>query len=1046
MGAIDIVSASAGSGKTYNMAYRYIRTLIENPTDYRHILAVTFTNKATDELKERILNQLHSLAQGTNEDFENKLTADTGLDRPTVRRHAAEARSNILHDYNNFSVMTIDKFFQRVMRAFIKELDVNINFNLELKTESLISQAADLMLDRLSENEQEELRSWVMYYVGESIEDGEGWNIKKSLVQLGKELFKEEFRDVQISPKDKPVLIKIVTEAQRRASVAMEEYQRGAKHFVRLMDDNALLVSDFFQGSRGPAGQAQKAASGQLVKLNSYSLGVLDGAPLYGSKCNRKATIDAIAPQLLEDLNAMRQAYPRAYISFNTANTLARLYREFALLADLREALNKICDTEGILPISDVGELIRKLISGNEAPFIYEKSGNRYTHFMIDEFQDTSTLQWRNFVPLLHNAVAQSEEPTVMLVGDVKQSIYRWRGGDWSLLASGVKQEFREVNTSSLQDNYRSKQQVVEFNNALIGKAVEMIDADVKRNLHEAHSNGFITTALRDSLGAAVTEAYNPQPQSDSMPAYCQSPHDKSGDGYVTVQSYNRKEVESGESEHPIVACIRDLQDRGYRASDIAVLVRRKKDGKAIASLLLEKKNEQEALGEHKYVFDVVTQEALEIGSSHVVRFVAACMELSVNPNDRIARATYNQFLGRSYETALPEEDKDFIGTLALLQPEEAFNHILLHYAECNAPEHISYLQAFHSQIIDYCSRKIADTALFLKWWNESGHSESLALPKDADAITIATIHKAKGLGYNVVIVPYCDWSIRPKNRALIWASLNTPINERITKFPVTYRKDLAETDFSHAYYTEQTLTAIDALNTLYVALTRAKEELHLMVNSESNANSVGQIILSQLEPEKELCTWGTPTRKGPRKPQPLNTTTRFDTWSPEGKLAVRYSHQRYDEDSRGEALSPRDMGTLMHRVFEQASTLEEVETTINALAESGEVSAADATLLGENIAQAMDDERIREWFADDWSEVYTEREIIDGGHAYRPDRVMTRGHSEAVIVDYKFGLAKPRDHSHQIETYAALLQRMGYEKVSGYLWYISTKEIVQVV
>lgn len=218
------------------------------------------------------------------------------------------------------------------------------------------------------------------------------------------------------------------------------------------------------------------------------------------------------------------------------------------------------------------------------------------------------------------------------------------------------------------------------------------------------------------------------------------------------------------------------------------------------------------------------------------------------------------------------------------------------------------------------------------------------------------------------------------------------------------------------------------------------------MVNSESNANSVGQIILSQLEPEKELCTWGTPTRKGPRKPQPLNTTTRFDTWSPEGKLAVRYSHQRYDEDSRGEALSPRDMGTLMHRVFEQASTLEEVEATINALAESGEVSAADATLLGENIAQAMDDERIREWFADGWSEVYTEREIIDGGHAYRPDRVMTRGHSEAVIVDYKFGLAKPRDHSHQIETYAALLQRMGYEKVSGYLWYISTKEIVQVV
>ena len=737
MGAIDIVSASAGSGKTYNMAYRYIRTLIENPTDYRHILAVTFTNKATDELKERILNQLHSLAQGTNEDFENKLTADTGLDRPTVRRHAAEARSNILHDYNNFSVMTIDKFFQRVMRAFIKELDVNINFNLELKTESLISQAADLMLDRLSESEQEELRSWVMYYVGESIEDGEGWNIKKSLVQLGKELFKEEFRDVQISPKDKPVLFKIVTEAQQRASVAMKEYQRGAKHFVRLMDDNALLVSDFFQGSRGPAGQAQKAASGQLVKLNSYSLGVLDGAPLYGSKCSRKATIDAIAPQLLEALDAMRQAYPRANISLNTANTLARLYREFALLADLREALNKICDTEGILPISDVGELIRKLISGNEAPFIYEKSGNRYTHFMIDEFQDINRTQY-DIVRLL-----AGEKQNLFIVGDDDQSIYRFRGAKPDIML-GFEKQYPQAVKIVLEENYRSTQAIVETAGRVIG-------GNKKRFLKKLHTGN------------------------------------KAGEP-VEIRAFPN----SGMQNKELAKKLREYQERGIDYSDMAVLFRTNSDARLLVEYLMEYNipfRLKEALPDiydHWISKDIITYIRIAMGS----RARADFLKIINRPKRYISRECLDttEF---SFDRLISfyEEKRWMVERIERLEEDINFMQDMPPYAA------ISYVRkaiGYEDFLKEYAQNKrINPEELFLvldelqesaegfqtaeEWFahieeyrEEIKQQEKQLQEENQDAVVLSTLHGSKGLEYSVVFLTDVNEGVLPYKKAAL--------------------------------------------------------------------------------------------------------------------------------------------------------------------------------------------------------------------------------------------------------------------------------------
>ncbi len=1029
MGRVDILSASAGSGKTYRLALSYIKTLLEEPLSYRHILAVTFTNKATDELKGRILAQLNLLANGSESDFDAALRSE-GYDMERVAHNAAEARNLILHDYNNFAVMTIDKFFQRVMRAFIKEIGVDLSFNLELHTDSLLEQAADRMLEEVADDK--DLHRWVMDYIGENISDGASWNIKGAIVELGGQLFNEEYKHSRITPDDKPELASLASAASAKAKALTKAYKAEGERFMTLLGSNNLTPADFKGGERSSVATfVRKVAEGELPEPKTNVFNALDKHEWHkAGKSSANSAIDAIESDLYDILCNIIELYPKVTIAENNRRLILEHYRDFALLADLRKRIDDLCDENDILPISDVSDLISSLVADNDAPFIYEKSGNRYDYFMIDEFQDTSTMQWRNFVPLLHNAIAQSASSPVLLVGDVKQSIYRWRGGDWSLLSRGVEEEFEDVRREPLGINRRSSRSVVEFNNALTHHAIEAISLNLEAEIDQAQGANVLTQALATKLKGMVREAYTD---------YKQEVKPNATEGYVTVLSYDKKCT-----THPAIARIEELQQRGYRASDIAVLVRTNREARQIAAEILAYKNSPER--NPRYVFDVVTQEALAINSSPAVRFIIATLSVAANPADRLARALYNDYFSRPFEEPLSAEEEEFVFSLSLLQPEEAFNEILLHFPTCSSKSEVPYLQALHNQIIEFCNRNIADTALFLKWWNEKGCTESVALPQEADAITIITIHKAKGLGYNAVIVPYCSWSLRPKTGSTIWSEPNVPLSDNIKKFPIGYGKSMALSSFSHSYYTEMTLAAIDSLNTLYVAVTRAKEELHLMVPSDANSSTIGAIVRQQAGVNEV----GDIYEKG----EPLNYTStpkkspapsRFATNSPAEKIAVRYTHQRYDEESKGEHIAPRDYGIMMHRVMESASTKEDMERSIALCIVDGTLTAEEAQTLRAQIDRALSKEVVAEWFDGSWERVRSECEIVYNGRSWRPDRVMTKG-DRAVIVDYKFGLGTPANHRRQIERYADLLHRMGYEDVSGYLWYITMERVDKVV
>ena len=779
MGRVKILKASAGSGKTYRLAYEYIRSVIDSPQLYRHILAVTFTNKATEEMKQRIVGELNALANGSPSGYMGDLERDLGLDGQTIRRRAADARTKILHDYSRFTVLTIDKFFQRIIRSFIKELGIDLNFNLELQTDSILDSATDRLIDRIAVDRA--LRDWVLHFVEEKIDTDGRWDIRGEISQLGRELFGERYRAVSGDKASREELSRIVSAAVARSRRIENEMKKTAAEALAVIDSAGLAAEDFAYGRGGCVGYFVKTADGTIAPYGKRVLDALESEEKWvTARSSRKEAARSVVPTLRRLLAKLCSIYDDNIRFLNTARLLSANYRSFALLDDLSEKVAEICTEQNLVPISETNAILGKLMGDNDAPFIYEKVGNTFSRFMIDEFQDTSQGQWSNFVPLLENAVAQSEDEPVLLVGDVKQSIYRWRGGDWRILGRQVASRFKDTRTASLDTNYRSEKTVVEFNNSLIEACVQLDNDRLNRMIQEAAENGRLSPGRRDELSDMLSEAYRDQRQRCSKTREA---------GYVTVREY-----EKGEQPDPplLIRTVEDLQSRGFAAGDIAVLVRTNPQGAAVAQQLLDYKSTHP---ESPYCYDVVTQEALQIGHSDTAGFIASVFRLAAGSDEPVKRAVYNLYLGNPVEQPLTESEQAFIESLGLMSIEEAFEETVLHYRLNEKVRDIAYIQAMQEQVHAFSTSRIADLPLFLKWWDETGAAQSISLPRNRNAITVITIHKAKGLQYKAVVLPDCDWSLQPKTGSLIWGRTDEKPFDSLKHMPlrrgILYRNGL---------------------------------------------------------------------------------------------------------------------------------------------------------------------------------------------------------------------------------------------------------------
>nr|WP_122121191.1 UvrD-helicase domain-containing protein [Alistipes megaguti] len=1043
-----ILNASAGSGKTYQLAYKYVHDVIEEPELYRHILAVTFTNKATEEMKSRILKEIHRLAAGEESNYLRNLCDELSLDERTVRKRAASAQAKILHDYSRFTVLTIDTFFQRILRAFIKELGIDLNYNVEIETSSILSKSADALIEQITVDG--DLQRWLTSFVQERIDEGLKWDVRDGILALAGEIFKEKNKSALNRAPSREELERIVGRITARSEASKKEIRETAARAVGIISRAGLSVDDFPYKKAGFARWFFTAADGAVDGCGSRAREAADDLSKWGKSDSPSRNL---APQLQPLLARMRDLYDANRRIWNTCSLLRENFRSFALLADLYARVQKICEEQNLMLLSETKYLLSEFIDHNDAPFIYEKVGNRYDRFMIDEFQDTSVKEWENFLPLLQNAMAQSEKCSVLIVGDIKQSIYRWRGGDWRILHDRARQALGPNNTEVvvLKENWRSLPDIVKFNNGVIDEIVRNDNLALNTGLQTAAEAGAISRDEADALRDTLANAYLQQAQTPRRK--CCHP------GYVSVETYDGKP--------PVVERICQLLDRGFRPCDIMILVRGATDGGRVAAELLEFKQQNQ---DPRYRFDVMTQEALVIGNAPISSFIAATLRLALNPDESLSRALFNHYLGRPFDAPLSDPEREFFRSIRLLSPEEAFERIVMKFNLRHEHRQTAYLQAIHEQIIAFCSSKIADIALFLRWWDETGSGRSLSVDESLSTIEITTIHKAKGLEKPAVVIPYCSWALDPKSSGtiqnIVWAEARQGEAEKIGQFPVRYRKSMADSAFSSEFYREQVYSHVDNINLLYVALTRAAESLHVFIPRQS-VNTVGNLLLKSLHVEEgkarvgdleglyttdetgEHYLFGEFAAPEPRKKDDAEVEHLVLEEYPtaQADLRLRLPSQRYFEEESAADISPRDFGILMHKAFEMADDEEGIYRAVEQMQSDAALSPGEADRLRQRIARALKLPEVHEWFGGQWTRVRNEQEIIVPGSAStrRPDRVMIARDGRIVVVDYKFGELDAERYRRQIREYLRLLNNMGYVSAEGFLWYVRLGKIEKV-
>ena len=1059
-----ILTASAGSGKTYSLAREYIYNTLRpqadeqlrgfNPFVYRTILAVTFTNKATEEMKSRILTQINNLATGLECEFLEELIAMTSLSEQKLRERAMKVRSAILHDYSRFAILTNDTFFQRIVRAFVKELGIDINYAIELDTAPIIQKSVETLIERM--NKSDELEEWLMEFAEENINEGKQWNIKKGIMQLKNELFKEHTKEA-IDSIDKEHIKQMVTHYLTTAQQQIEEIKQVAHRASALISQSGYSHSDFSYGFTAYF-NAIAAFDSQTKEPSQRVIGHCTDSATEWFKKSPKPTADMLSlaeqlqPMLVEVVNNFQEL---KYL-YNSCVLLRKNYRSFALLNDLYAAAKEICNEQNTMLLSETKHTIASFVTEQDAPFIYEKVGNRFEKFMIDEFQDTSLKEWENFRPLLMNAISQSADIAVLLVGDIKQSIYRWRGSDWNILSSIAPNDLKARNTPILQDslrgNYRSLQQIVEFNNSTMSQVAEIENTLLNSQLDHALSNGSISQALHSELYDAIKSAYRTE-------NLVQTPKRKhKHEGFVSVTAHYTPQPD-------IVGKVREIiHDRGFDPCDITILVRTRGEAESVAKVLLDAGMEDPTMR-----FGIMTQEALKLNSSPIVQFILAVMRYAVDRRDRVSLAIYNRYLYNFdlYRT-LTDDEVEFFDTLKNCSPEQAFEKIMIRHHNLFKGQS-AYTEALHENIIKYCNTKVADLSLFLKWWSDNGGERSVNIDKDRNAIEVMTIHKAKGLENKVIIIPYCTWKFMPEaiRPTTIWTKPTDGSGIESMIFPVQSTSVAANSIFAEGYYKEYIYSHIDAINLLYVALTRPKEQLHILFpvsrpdksgNFDPEADNVGELLFNifgmaeqysdsddpESVPEPIVCTFGTDEGAAPSERVEQKTIVLNESPLSEYKMKLKLSSRRIIEAIQGKATTARDEGILLHEVMERAESVEDITRAVEQLVIDGFISQKRAEEITAQVEKIFENATVREWFGSSWQSVRNECDIIAPGVGIkRPDRVMIDG-ERAVVVDYKFGERSNTYHK-QITLYCTLLEQMGY-KAEGYLWYVREGDIERVV
>ena len=1021
-------------------------------------------------MKMRILSQLYGIWKHLpdSRDYLDKIIDETSLSEDVVTQRAGIALNLLLHNYNYFRVETIDTFFQSVLRNLARELDLTANLRIGLNDIQVEEQAVDRLIDSLTH--QDIMLQWIMKYIMENISDDRSWNIIGQVKQFGRTIFRDYYKE-QSKELNKLIGVKGFLEAyakqMREIRANAQQQMKGyAQQFFDILENESIGVQDLSYGKTGVYGFFLKLYNGQFDE-NIVGTRVTDcmtsPEKWYSKKnCSRPEMVHMLADSTLMPL--LRQAVedrPRQWKLFKSADLTLSHLNQLRLLDHIDQKVREMNSEANRFLLSDTQQLLHELIKDSDSPFIFEKIGTQLEHVMIDEFQDTSTVQWQNFKVLLQECMSHTDTEN-LIVGDVKQSIYRWRSGDWRLL-NAIDTDFPHANEvmeiRPLKTNYRSERRIIDFNNAFFKEAAQQ-EYDSQR---ENYPQG--AEQLRNAY-SDVEQLIPDKRGNDGMVSVCLLPQ---RDYQATVLGM-------------LTDTVSTLLDKGQKAQDIAILVRSTQYSPMVANYFAE----------HLPEVRIVSDEAFRLDTSVSVNILVQTLHLLTHPDDLLAKATVAKLYQRSVLGTSTAENELLIKSQPLdeLLPETFVQHTqeLLQLPLYELTERLyaifelerlheqsAYICAFYDQLNRFTQDNSTDIDAFIDEWKESICSKTIQ-SCETDGIRILSIHKSKGLEFDNVLIPFCDW--RLEHSDILWCRPAESPFDALPLVPVDFsQKQMMGTVFEQAYLDEHLQNIVDNLNLLYVAFTRASKNLFVIGRRETK-NTRSTLIESVL-PKLELkgsTLEGKEDNNGPltfvygemannKEPlqnkehknasgnvflQPVThkpiTLTSFDA-----KVEFRQSnksHEFIEGDDEGQELSYIKIGSVLHNIFSTINTSADIDQALSQLQQDGVLYDNDVTRekVTNMLHKRLESNRVKDWFSDHWK-LYNEYSIVfmkDGKlMERRPDRVMTNG-EETHVVDFKFG--RPHEEYHeQVQEYMQLLRSMGLPNVKGWLWYVYSNKIEEV-
>lgn len=1075
-----IYKSSAGSGKTYTLTLEYLKLALQSPQAFKQILAVTFTNKATQEMKERILKDLTRLSQEIRpaEFLDQELMKALNLSSEGLQNAARETLLDILHGYGYFAVSTIDSFFQRVIRSFAKEMDLQAKFELELDQNAVLNRLVDRVVEQVATDDN--LKKWLTEYAEERIEEGKSWDIRSALSGLGREIFQEKFKAHQalfestIAQEGFLGEFRKVIKGKKDELIAVALEIKTKANEIRV--SNGLEWTDF-KGSGSSFAKRfdqlgdEKTPIPALTDVMKRELP--DADKWYSGTSKRKDEIRSAAESGLIELIFM---LPDLLTQWNTLMALSRNLNAFGVFRNLIHELRELKDEESILMISDVNDFLKGIVAGNEAPFIYEKIGNQYRNFLIDEFQDTSEFQWSSFKPLLVNSLGSMN--TNLIVGDVKQSIYRWRGGRLELLLHEVQEQIAEnyQDIKNLSVNYRSLPKVVSFNNSLFSALPDLMQDGISSEFKVDSYN-----LLSDAFAGVKQEVPKKKLELDFQGKirleFTQKP------AKSTFGSTDEEEDEEEESKSvldKLIPIVKELQDKGYEPRDIAFLVRKNQQGAEIADKMMSYAQENPDSG---YCFDVLSEDSLFLSKSAAVKAVIALLQYLGNPADLVPLKTFWFYFALIHEleyshelfekNSLPLELKDkqkylidhlnpWLQLPLMEQVEEIIKFLDVYERKVD----LAYVSGVKEAAFDFVKKNRADLQGFLDWWELNQFKRTVKIPEDHNAMRILTIHKAKGLQYKAVIMPYLDWKIVASGlqSPIIWSeyAISDALN---TVLPLTHQSALADSEFVGIYGDEVRLAYLDTLNMLYVAFTRAEEVFYGFADFTQTSKGIinlkqsGNILYTLFaqgfdlpthtsnenwDGEKLVFDWGKWPESSAKK-EVLNVPPIQLSWdSTDWRQKLKTREYAWDFSETGiQAREQRRLGVLIHEILEQARSMVMATEILQSFMFDGRIDQETQQAIQKQLVELFELPQFKTWYSDDFQAMAEQGILLPGGKQKRPDRILV-GEKRALVIDFKTG-EKTSKHQTQVKEYMELVGELTQLPTQGFLCYLEPTEILEI-